>query len=659
MAAKLDKETMKKQHFWLLLIPLFIGLLLAWLGLFFGVAEATADKEAENKKTKEGIDKAQAQAKKKLELYDKRKDELFDLRTRRWEEMYKIQQEMFQWPAPLDDTNIAKVKDLKFGAEISDNQFLNAFRDQAMKGYDDVEKDVAPIKFAGDWRAVLRNVPGWRKNPTSEDVWLAIEDYWVQRELLTTLAGVNSELAKFQKPSELSQNHPLRATLKDTPRERTFIGRTWRVDLKIENRPDGPFLTGTLTNLTSRLQPFNATSELVLNVWLTNDPDAKPFRFAIEGTHLEGGKTEPIKEVKSKHLILEGQVNELARVEQVFDARTAPVKRLDKMSLGFVSSKHAQAELQMPDFSTKAVEAATPAGGTGVSGPPGPPGYGAPMGPPGGVGPPGATAMGGAATNTDYTDNGLARRRYVNLTGQVRAMPIGLVVVIDQAFVQDVLTAITNSKLRFQTVQSHMARFHGSLSYASASPAGGGLFGLGAVPSVTEGAAGIGAAGPPGPPRPGGRPPGPPAPTPGAPPGGGFVPGAPPGGGPTFGGFGGYGYGSSPQSSSDDQAAGNLVEVAIYGLASLYEKFEGPAKKDDGTGAAATTGTATDTTSTGKDKEPGKGPDAKGPEAKTSDAKGDATPMTPPAPGTTDPKAPATPAAPGTTPPAPGTPPKM
>src|SRR3954471_2022438 len=101
--AKLDKEMMKKQHFWLLLIPLFIGLLLAWLGLFFGVADATEAKENENKTAKDNIEKAKAQAKKKLQLYDEQKEELFKLRTKRWEEMWVQQQSIYEWPEALGE----------------------------------------------------------------------------------------------------------------------------------------------------------------------------------------------------------------------------------------------------------------------------------------------------------------------------------------------------------------------------------------------------------------------------------------------------------------------------------------------------------------------------------------------------------------------------
>src|ERR687898_567882 len=108
--AKLDKEMMKKQHFWLLLIPLFIGLLLAWLGLFFGVADATQEKFGANEKEKKNVEAAKAQSKKALQLYDEQKEELFKLRTQRWLEMWSLQQDIYEWPAELGEEHIAKVR---------------------------------------------------------------------------------------------------------------------------------------------------------------------------------------------------------------------------------------------------------------------------------------------------------------------------------------------------------------------------------------------------------------------------------------------------------------------------------------------------------------------------------------------------------------------
>ena len=60
--------------------------------------------------------------------------------------------------------------------------------------------------------------------------------------------------------------------------------------------------------------------------------------------------------------------------------------------------------------------------------------------------------------------------------------------------------------------------------------------------------------------------------------------GRPGGFGPSF--SGGFGM----RSSSEDQVAGNLVEIGIYGIASLYEKFQLPeTKKDDAAGGTPPT----------------------------------------------------------------------
>jgi hypothetical protein len=591
MAAKIDKEVLKKQHFWLLLIPLFIGLLLAWIGLFFGVADTTAELQAANEAAKADIDRATAQSRETLNLYDKRKEELFTLRTERWQEMWDLQSSVYEWPASLGDDQIAKVKDLKFGTEISDPSFLNTFRDHFVKEFDEVAKEIAPMQFAGGWQSVLRHVSRWTRNPESEDVWLAAEDFWVQREMLRAIAQVNKDAGKFHPATEE----------KDGLRKRTFRSRMWELTLELVDKPSGMTVVGTVRNLTPRLQPFNVSNELVFNLWLTDDDEAKPFRFAIEGTALEGGKTEPIKFVERKHTIFEGNPRGLYRVEQVFDVRTAPVKRLDTLAIGIfggsLSDRHfqAQADLQKSSFSEKAAAAETEAAGmgtgTGMGG-----GFGPPpgMGSPGsvggiGIGPsgPGApTGPGGGpaagASDLAPTYNGLFRKRYISRTDQVRAMPIGLKVIADQAFVQDVLTAVTNCKLRFQTVQTQLVRFRGSLVYTTGLEAGG-SFGPGSPDGPGPGIPGPGV---PGPGVPGtGSPDG--SPTPGGPRGG--SPGLPsfpglPGfpGAPGMPGFPGFPGSGAPRSSNEDQVATNLVEVGVYGITTLYEKFEPPAPKTDG-----------------------------------------------------------------------------
>src|SRR5262245_10189565 len=110
MAAKLDKEMLKKQHFWLLLIPIVIGLLLAWIGLFVGVSSATEEKQKENDAAKGEVERATAQSRAVLKLYDERKDNLFKLRTQRHKEMWDLQQSVYEWPKSLGEDQTVKVK---------------------------------------------------------------------------------------------------------------------------------------------------------------------------------------------------------------------------------------------------------------------------------------------------------------------------------------------------------------------------------------------------------------------------------------------------------------------------------------------------------------------------------------------------------------------
>ncbi len=579
MAGKIDKEFLKKHHFWLLHGVIALGLVLAWFGLMVSVPDEISAKGEDNLKKKKALDAAKAQSRATLSEYDKRKLELFTLRGQRWKDMWEIQKEMYEWPAVLGEDQLAKVQGLTFGDNISNASLLEAFKTQLGKEYENLAKAIAPMQFNTGWPAVLRHVAAWRLTPESEEVWLALEDLWVQREIVQTIAKINEKAAKFD---------PL--TPAEDPsktRKRSFQNRTWKVDLEIVDAMGGYQLKGTIKNRTDRLQPYGANGGFVLKVWLSDDPNARPFEFLIQGSSLsarvvktdaqgreinteesdlkERNGIEPIRELPQQHKIYDGRVVGLYRVEQVFDARTLPVKRFDKLALGYTSARHSLADLEMTPFSTKAVEAETPAAVEGAPGAPGPGGPmappGGPMAPPGGpMAPPGAfgAGAGDAAAKGDMSPNLLVRRRYVNRTDQVRFMPIALSVVCDQIYSADVLTALANSRLRMQIVQSHLGRFRGTISY----------FGEGTT-AAPDGPSASGTS----PMAPGGPPPGPLSrPGPMGPP--------PPMGPGAFGGFPGLGSSSAPRSSSEDVASGNLIDFSVYGIASLYEKYQSEPRKD-------------------------------------------------------------------------------
>ena len=232
--------------------------------------------------------------------------------------------------------------------------------------------------------------------------------------------------------------------------------------------------------------------------------------------------------------------------------------------------------------------------------------------PRGGEGGPGAMMPGGGAGGGGPVESVVDgnRKRYVEVTKQVRRMPVALTVIVDQAYIQDVLIAYANSPLRFQTTQVHWKRFSGNLSGGPESGPGGGFGEGGPVVSSGTGSAGggfgtfgEGGVGPAGGgsrggfgrggaggaaigPGPGLAPPI--LPTPG-PMGGPLLPMGP--GGP--GGFGGPG--GTMTSISESQLTAGLVELTIYGVVSLYEKYQeggdAPATAPAATGAPAPTPT--------------------------------------------------------------------
>jgi hypothetical protein len=216
-----------------------------------------------------------------------------------------------------------------------------------------------------------------------------------------------------------------------------------------------------------------------LNVWLSADAKT-PFEFEVQGVAVEAGKTQAIKPVDSHGIPLGLRATEIARVEQVFDLRTAPIKRIEYLALGKAGERQHKEPLVMSKFSEADVEKENP-------------------------------------KEDAKTVSGIERRRYLKVSEQIRQMPLGVVVVADQAYMKDLLEEVGRSKLRIQIAQTEWSRFHGTLNFA--------------VPAQPKGPIG-------------------PGPAPKA---------------------------DGPANNHEDPNAPGLVEVSIYGIASLYEKY--PADK--------------------------------------------------------------------------------
>lgn len=631
------KETLKKHHFWILvgITPLLV--LIAVIMIDAGVGAAIDEKNGKIKSATDALKgKENPKSNAFLVRFDTQVVELGKKRTDLWKDNWERQiglstkkaggkdalaqdpsRNLLRWPNSklLNRFNYtaeyATTKtQLKFGDRIPDEQgeeaefkkpevylaeFSNPYLTNPAREPErrtGMADRVYPTTFAGSgWASVLRHVQagptGWGDfKPTSEQLWLAMEDIWVQRAMLDAVKSVNDQVGAFVLASRYDASN---AKIPDTLLERAFLSRIWYVSLKVAQRPgDNRFvITGTLRNMTDRLQLLGTGNMMVLNVWLSSAPNAQPIPFRIGGEFVAGGATVQIAQ-SDEHILPAGTpVEELAKVEQAFDTRTVPIRRIDHLALGYRDSRYAAFPLQIPLFPAfkKEADAATATATTtsdaaaGAAPMGGLPGIGGnkPSGPgPGGSG--GGTEAAGVLEGGGSVAGVLDgnRRRYIDVTNQIRRMPVAITIIVDQAYMQDVLMAYANLPMRFQITQYHWQRYRGTLGSGSSGGTGGGSAGggegeIGGPARGLEGSGGIkfGSAGgpPPGGPGPMGIGPGPGGPIPG----GGGPMGPPAGFGP--GGFGGSG-GGSLTTFSDAQLSAGLVELTVYGIVSLYEKYE-------------------------------------------------------------------------------------
>ena len=604
----------KKHHFWILLglVPL-----LTLIAVVVVDAKVGGEIDKRQGEIKAANDEIARKNDPKPEKLIKALDKVSGIVNSKQDDLHQTnwnrQKNLFTWPGnsprvfkPIEEQN------LKFGAPLPDlSAIFDELRRPETYQYEysslnaagtngpgtGMADRVAPTQFLGGWRSVLRHVNDFGQVTVNKDqVWLILEDMWVQRSLLGGVRAVNEEMASFRRVDD-----PAKAPAQSKT-HRVFRNRVWELDLELT--PEGPSyrLGGTLTNISDRLQLMGTGNVMTLHVWLSPAATAQPMVFKIGGEFLPGrGATKAIRDKDGKpqvvpanvlqilpvadHVLPAGSVPndlEIARVEQVFDVRTVPIKRVDALVMGQlgVDARNAGQPLLPPLATTegglfteafvKDPQAATGADGMPEGGMPPPVTIRPPtFGGPGEFG--GATGaragIGGGPLALVVDAN---KKRYLARTPQVRRMPVGMVVVVDQAYLQDVLLALSNSPLRFQITQVAWTRYRGTLDGAGIGGAGSTGVGSGGVDSAPVGTVNFGGIGEPGR-APGFGPPRPPI---------GTAP--PPYPGSEGGMSGGYPGSGGPSAVSDSQITSGLVELSVYGIVSLYEKYEA-AKPADAT----------------------------------------------------------------------------
>ena len=632
MASKIDKDTLKKNLFWILL-GVFVVLWLAGVGIAVMPGDGKAAKDWATDKS--SVDSTKGKGVKTpayQEPWHKHGKMFSSYKDHIWEKAWKQQEGMYDWPGsmlkvaarPLYPTD-PFVRDVSGNKNVTEDARIRVrFPDWYHEQFEYLPDIVVPAKFNDGFAAVFPEQP-WVKGiaPTQEEVWLAQEDFWVKRELLWLIRQAIDSVALFREvPAAKDEKPPEGAVAR-----RVFRNANWELTLFIEKPATGRQLVlgerSTIKNInvdgrTQVLANSAGTSGLPFRFQQAEGSSYKEIR--ISGEPLPFEKEAPIcpLDKDGKRLPIAVAPVDLAKpivIEQLLDWELSPIRRIDTIALARHSHRTVTGGLKVnPELKGLEPVEAPPEGaadtaqggaqGGGMSGRPGGmqtgggPGPGGPG--PGGPGPGGAMGSNGprgqgdsAASAEVTTVNKIPRDRYLHVTPQARHLPVVLRLVVDQAHIHDILASISNSRLRMQITQ---VSFHHVTGVTRAS-----LDGPAAAGNVPGGNRPGGMTLPPGnsdtkrPPATGGGPmgPGPMGPGSMAPPAGMSMPKMPGSG--SYGGsgrmiFGGprdgdsgstrpAGTGVAGTSTARTLDNARLVELSIYAIASLYDRYPPREKK--------------------------------------------------------------------------------
>jgi hypothetical protein len=557
---KKDKDNLAKHQFWIVLGVGALVLLIWWVTLSFSVGADVKKKRDEYTAAKNKY-KPPADPKNKsfLTEWETQEKSVQGLKSKVWDSAWQPQRDLMTWPA-FDAGGQARYENAHFGDRLADGD-RTEYKDKAyLEQFRSLDRFLAPretdplffpVEFKGGFASIIRPQV-WKQTPSNEECWLAQEDLWVKRELIAIVKDALDSIASCR---EITTD----ADKKEGARR--FRNLNWELKLLLAKGAGGK----TLISPKSTVKNVAASKR---ELPLAQHGNPLWFKLSQQGTEavglsIEGDPLAFDKEADVKKPVEVGfDWTRPLKVEQVFDWYTSPIKRIDAVELGQAAQSHRTVKYGLllgrisPKPEEEKKEDASGSGPLGTGSPMGgpPPGMKVPGSVPGTSGPGEGGYPGGRQVSGNVTPNGLARERYLQVTDQVRRLPVALAVVVDQSYKEDVLAAVARSRLVIQTTQmhwKHIPPIQPTTTSEEEPPASD-------TPS-------------PGPPRPGQgtRPP--------VGPGlGSYKPpyGKPPVTGPGKPGFP-MGTGGNPYETTTvvDEGDRNLVEIAIYGIASLYERY--------------------------------------------------------------------------------------
>ncbi len=611
-----DAEALKKHQFW---IGLGVFALLWILAVVMVKVNATDAKKKAWEEAKGKVSSAQQKGPKTVayqipwnkhgERFKKHKDVI-------WREAWDIQKDMYFWPADMPESAKPKYFDDYFaplqrdGSPNITEDYNNrsAFaKDWYPSQFPVLTTYNEPAEYLGGFYAIFP-MQQWDRSrpPTREEIWLAQEDFWVRREMLFMIREAMDSMAVLKDvtpPQTAAEKLP-----EGIVGKKVFRNANWELTLLFERDETGRSYLVSDRSTIKNVSPTGRTLVLAhpktnkgLPFLLTQNFGRSRAPLDIAGEPLPGGSSAPLGK---KYRTTPVDVTKPFEVMQILAWENAPIRRIDRLELGLQSHRTVTTQLKMNevlknlDPEPEGEAAATDTSSTGSSD--------SPMGPAPGPGMGGPPGMGGAVAPTNATRvNQINRDRYIQVTPQCRHLPIAMRLIVEQSHIHDVLAAVANSRLRIQITQVLMVHApdakRGVSGAEALGPGGGGI--AGGYGGGRMGGAG-GAAAPPmgggytgsddelgrGSARMGGG-----SGMYGMGGYGGFPnrPSMPPGLG--LGGFGGMGEGgglAGPTGSATTvayQDTAHLVELSIYGIATLYNRFPPKPPKAEAAGETPTT----------------------------------------------------------------------
>ena len=163
------------------------------------VADETTEKDNTNKSELAKLDQAKKAARATLGKLNQKKKELEDQQNKMWLQAWSEQKDIFTWPTGYSNSNeFEEAKRMPFGAggfhdkekkelvDLDESRFdgiRKEFRDVYQPEFVKLANSLDPMQFAGGGLEAVLKTPKWTTvKPSSEDIWLALEDLWVERE---------------------------------------------------------------------------------------------------------------------------------------------------------------------------------------------------------------------------------------------------------------------------------------------------------------------------------------------------------------------------------------------------------------------------------------------------------------------------------------------